>query len=76
MLGALIDNEASLTLSKSTGDAASLSSGKTKRDDYLRPWIEKMKSWMRERAAETDRILARSGYEEVPSLTSEYIFCV
>lgn len=55
----MIDNE-STTASKTTSDAAFRGSGRSKKDEDLRPWIEKMKSWMRQRAAETDRLLARS----------------
>jgi hypothetical protein len=35
-------------------------SGKSRKDEDLEPWIENMKSWMRQRATETDKLLARS----------------
>lgn len=73
VLGALIDNDATLSVSKTTSDAASLASSKSKRDEDLRPWIENMKSWMRQRAIETDRLLARSRNEDDAFLTSEWV---
>lgn len=36
------------------------SGNKPKKDEDLRPWIENMKSWMRQRSAETDRLLERT----------------
>ena len=71
MLGALIDNEAGPAAKRSAFDAGSLASSKSKRDEDLRPWIENMKSWMRQRAAETERLLARSRADEEANLTSE-----
>jgi Leucine-rich repeat (LRR) protein len=35
-----------------------------KKEEDLRPWIENMKSWMRQRAVETDRLLAQSQTDE------------
>ena len=34
--------------------------GVQKRDEDMRPWIENMKSWMRQRAADGDRVLSRN----------------
>ena len=47
--------------------------GKTRRDEDLRPWIENMKSWMRQKAAETERLLERSRSEDEAYLGSEYV---
>lgn len=33
-------------------------------DEDLRPWIENMKSWMRQRSADTDRLLAQNKADE------------
>ena len=71
VLGALIDNDVTLAANRSASDAGLLAVGKSKRDEDLRPWIENMKSWMRQRAAETERLLARSRDEEEANLTSE-----
>lgn len=71
ILGALIDNDAPSSASRSASDAASMASSKSKRDADLRPWIENMKSWMRQRAAETDRLLVRSRDDEDAYLASE-----
>jgi gluconate kinase len=67
VLGALVDNETS----RQTGDAASMTSGKSRKDEDLRPWIENMKSWMRQRSAETDRLLERMRNDQDGYLASE-----
>jgi hypothetical protein len=45
--------------------------GKTRRDEDLRPWIENMKSWMRQKSVETERLLDRSRTEDDAYLASE-----
>jgi hypothetical protein len=45
--------------------------GKTRRDEDLRPWIENMKSWMRQKSVETDRLLDRTTNEDDAYLASE-----
>ena len=45
--------------------------GKTRRDEDLRPWIENMKSWMRQKSVETERLLERSRTEDDAYLASE-----
>jgi hypothetical protein len=47
--------------------------GKTRRDEDLRPWIENMKSWMRQKGVETERLLERSRTEDEAYLASEYV---
>ncbi|WWC69331.1 uncharacterized protein I206_103269 [Kwoniella pini CBS 10737] len=39
-----------------TSDGSS-AGGRTRKDEDLRPWIENMKSWMRQRAADSERLL-------------------
>ncbi|WWC89870.1 uncharacterized protein L201_004798 [Kwoniella dendrophila CBS 6074] len=46
--------------SKSKSGEAGSSSGKDKKDEDLRPWIENMKSWMRQRAADSTRLLQQA----------------
>ena len=62
VLGELIDHHDG---KKADGSAGT----KSKKDEDLRPWIENMKSWMRQRAAESGRVLNRS--EEDAYLASE-----
>jgi hypothetical protein len=45
--------------------------GKTRRDEDLRPWIENMKSWMRQKSVETGRLLDTSRSEDDAYLASE-----
>jgi len=47
--------------------------GKSRRDEDLRPWIENMKSWMRQKSVETERLLDRSRNEDEAYLASEYV---
>jgi hypothetical protein len=47
--------------------------GKTRRDEDLRPWIENMKSWMRQKSVETERLLDRSRSEDDAYLASECV---
>ena len=47
--------------------------GKTRRDEDLRPWIENMKSWMRQKSVETERLLDRSRNEDDAYLASECV---
>jgi len=47
--------------------------GKSRRDEDLRPWIENMKSWMRQKCVETERLLDRSKNEDEAYLASEYV---
>jgi hypothetical protein len=47
--------------------------GKTRRDEDLRPWIENMKSWMRQKNADTERLIERSRNEDDAYLASEYV---
>jgi len=47
--------------------------GKTRRDEDLRPWIENMKSWMRQKSVETERLLDRSRHEDDAYLASGYV---
>jgi hypothetical protein len=49
VLGSLIDN-----------DLARAERANGKKEEDLRPWIENMKSWMRQRASDGDRVLAQS----------------
>jgi hypothetical protein len=45
--------------------------GKTRREEDLRPWIENMKSWMRQTHAQSDSLLERSRDEDEAYLASE-----
>ena len=45
--------------------------GKTRRDEDLRPWIENMKSWIRQKSVETERLLERTRTEDEAYLASE-----
>ncbi|ORY28256.1 RAM signaling pathway protein-domain-containing protein [Naematelia encephala] len=67
VLGALMDTDTS------GGKNPNASSGdvKEKKDEDLRPWIENMKKWMKQRAVETDRLLARSKSDENGYLASD-----
>lgn len=42
----------------------SAAGGRRGKDEDLRPWIENMKSWMRQRAADGDRLLAQNKEDE------------
>jgi len=44
--------------------------GKSRKEEDLRPWIENMKSWMRQRALEGERLLVQNKDDDV-YLTSE-----
>jgi hypothetical protein len=63
VLGALVESEMLPSKDPVTG--------KTRRDDDLRPWIENMKSWMRQRGVKTGRLLDRSKSEDEAYLASE-----
>jgi hypothetical protein len=47
VLGALVDGDTSSRDREDTGNR------EKKREEDLRPWIENMKSWMRQKAGET-----------------------
>ena len=51
-------------------DGEKAAGGKKKEED-LRPWIQNMKSWMRQRASEADRLLTRSKADEDAYMASE-----
>ncbi|KAK8869664.1 hypothetical protein IAR55_000232 [Kwoniella newhampshirensis] len=69
VLGPLYDNE-SATKSKAS-DSGSAGGNRPRKDEDLRPWIENLKSWMRQRAAESEKLLARSRNEEEAYMASE-----
>lgn len=64
VLGSLVDTE---------GVAGESGSGRSRRDEDLRPWIDNMKSWMRQKAKETARLLQRSETEDEAYLASECV---
>ena len=53
-------------------DGEKAAGGKKKEED-LRPWIQNMKSWMRQRASEADRLLTRSKADEDAYMASELV---
>ncbi len=63
VLGSLIDHD--VTQGAQEGTPAK------KKDEDLRPWIENMKSWMRQKATETDKLLIQSQADEDAYLASE-----
>lgn len=60
-MGALMDSDSVI-------DPAT---GRPRRDEDLKPWIDNMKSWMRQSTMETDRLLNESMSEEDAYLASE-----
>ncbi|WRT67282.1 uncharacterized protein IL334_004249 [Kwoniella shivajii] len=58
VLGPLAES-ADPSRSKNT-EASSMNGGKDRKDEDLRPWIENMKSWMRQRAVESERLLQQA----------------
>lgn len=72
MLGPLIDHDPK----KSTSDGPSstrLQAAKARKDEDLRPWIENMKSWMRQKKAETERLLDLTRIDTEVKQSSEYV---
>jgi len=59
VLGALIESNESPRDRDREGSAKS---GRVEED--LRPWIENVKSWMRQRMADTDRLLEKAQPDE------------
>ncbi|WWD16072.1 hypothetical protein CI109_100497 [Kwoniella shandongensis] len=69
VLGPLCDNDAAPR--SKTSDSGSVNGGRPRRDEDLRPWIENLKSWMRQRAAESDKLLQLSRTQDDSYLASE-----
>ncbi|WVQ98890.1 hypothetical protein IAU59_006021 [Kwoniella sp. CBS 9459] len=59
VLGPLCASDTPSSRSK-LSEAASLASSRNKKDEDLRPWIENMKSWMRQRATESEQLILQA----------------
>jgi hypothetical protein len=62
VLGALVDGDST---SRERDDSGRAGRAKKKEAD-LRPWIENMKSWMRQRVAASEKLLEKEGEAEAP----------
>ncbi|KAK4684557.1 hypothetical protein P7C73_g5616, partial [Tremellales sp. Uapishka_1] len=74
VLGALMTT--TKNRSRGTSDAGSISTSggeRHRKEEDVRPWIENMKSWMRQKAAEGELLLERSRLEDDSFMASEWV---